>query len=65
MGLWENGLKQHLLAQSIYGFGDVSPMHVFPLVELSVELVAGLFRTQHIQLLILAMVSSVTDGFGV
>lgn len=67
MGLWENGLKQHLLAQVKFTLlvMYVSPMHVFPLAELSVELVAGPFWTQHIQLLILAWVSSVTDGFGV
>lgn len=43
----------------------------FPSTELSVELVAGPFWTdiqseyKHIQLFILAWVSSVTDGFGV
>ncbi len=67
MGLWENDLKRHLFAQVKFTVlvMYVSPMHVFPLAELSVELVAGPFWTQHIQLLILALVSSVTDGFGV
>lgn len=72
MGLWKNGLKRHLLEQVkfkvlvTYVFLDA-----FPSTELSVELAAGPFWTdiqseyKHIQLFILAWVSSVTDGFGV